>query len=85
MVKLKVSSQVRRKGYTIFKSNGVKIALETNERIHFNVKGENEEHFVIFDKKRKKFSCDCQFFALHEKPCSHIYAAYLFLKSSKRL
>ena len=61
----------------------MKKVLETDKRIHFEVKGESDVHFVIFDKERKRFSCDCYYFALHQKDCSHIIAARLFLKKKK--
>ncbi len=51
--------------------------VETDKRIHFTVIGDTEAHSVIFDKEKKRFSCDCKFFALQEKECSHILACKL--------
>jgi hypothetical protein len=78
----RISKEVRKKGYFLFRKNKVKKELETEKRIHFKVEGETNIHSVIFDKTRKKFFCDCPFFTLHEKKCSHIVACELFLKES---
>lgn len=75
---MKVSKEVRRKGYLLFKKGKVKKVLETDRRIHFRVEGETDTHSVIFDKEKKEFSCDCPFFTLHQKICSHIVACKLF-------
>ena len=73
----KISEEVRKKGYTLFKNGNVKKELETAKRIHFKVVGETETHSVIFDKIKNEWGCDCRFFALKERGCSHIYAAKL--------
>jgi len=78
----RISKEVRKKGYFLFRKNKVKKELETEKRIHFKVEGETNIHSVIFDKTRKKFFCDCPFFTLHERKCSHIVACELFLKES---
>ncbi|MEM5883229.1 MAG: hypothetical protein QXQ77_03240 [Candidatus Aenigmatarchaeota archaeon] len=75
-----VSREVRKKGYLLFRKNRVKKELETERRIHFKVEGETEIHSVIFDKIKNKFFCDCSYFTLHERKCSHIIACELFLK-----
>ncbi len=75
----KVSRDVERKGYLLFKQKKARVELETEKRIHLKVKGETEEHAVIFDKEKNEFSCDCQFFALKQKTCSHIIACKILL------
>ncbi len=74
---MKVSKEVRRKGYLLFKKGKVEKVLETDKRIHFKVRGETDVHSVIFDKEKRKFSCDCPWFSLKERTCSHIYAVKL--------
>lgn len=74
---MKVSKEVRRKGYLLFKKGAVKKVLETQKRIHFKVKGKTDVYSVIFDKEKGKFLCDCPWFSLKEKTCSHIYAVKL--------
>ena len=77
----KISREVRRKGYALFKEGKVKVEFETTRRIHFSVEGETETHSVIFDKEKEKWSCDCRWSSLKEGICSHIYAAMLKRKA----
>jgi len=77
----KISLRTERKGYWLFKQGKVKKDLETDKRIHFVVKSKDRDHFVIFDKKNNEFSCDCEFYSLHLKTCSHIIASQLYLKN----
>lgn len=77
-----VSQETRRKGTKLFEEGMVKEDLETDKRIHFRVIGESDVHFVIFDKEKNQFSCDCAFFTLHQKKCSHIIAAELYLRQN---
>ena len=81
---MKISKITERKGYWLFKQGKVVKDIETDKRIHFVVKSKMKDHFVIFDKIKKEFSCDCQFFSLHLKPCSHILASKMFLKGNKK-
>jgi len=81
---MSVSKKTERKGYWLFKQEKVKKDLETDKRIHFIVQGENEERFVIFDKKKKDFSCDCEYFSLHQKPCSHIIASEFYMEDETK-
>ncbi len=76
---MKVSKKTERKGYWLYKQGKVKKDLETDKRIHFIVQSNEKEHFVIFDKLKQKFSCDCDFFSLHFKTCSHIIASKFYL------
>lgn len=78
-----ISKRTERKGYWLFKDGKVKRDLETDKRVHFLVKSKEQEHFVIFDKAKKEFSCDCEFYALHLKPCSHIIASQMCLNEQK--
>jgi hypothetical protein len=75
-----VSTKTERKGYWMFKQEKVKKDLETDKRIHFMVGSEEKDHYVIFDKSKNRFSCDCEFFSLHQGTCSHIIASQFYLK-----
>ena len=75
-----ISTKTERKGYWIFKQGKVKKDLETDKRIHFIIEFEEKDHYVIFDKLKNKFSCDCEFFSLHQETCSHIIASKYFLE-----
>ena len=79
----KPSKEVRRKGYALFKRGDIKKELDTDKRVHFTVKGETEEHSVIFDKIKNKWFCDCRYASLGKGECSHIYAAKLLEKSKE--
>ena len=78
-----ISPKTERKGYWLFKQGKVKKDLETGKRVHFVVQSEDRDHFVIFDKNKNEFSCDCEYYSLHLKTCSHILASKFCLKSEK--
>ncbi|MEM5791143.1 MAG: hypothetical protein QXP77_03820, partial [Candidatus Aenigmatarchaeota archaeon] len=73
-----------RKAYSLFRQKRVRIEFETDKRIHFKVRGETDEHSVIFDKEKKEFTCDCKFFSLKQKSCSHILACRIFLEKLRK-
>ena len=74
-----VSREVKKKAYWLFRSGKVRKDMESEKRIFFSVFS-RETHSVIFDKDKNEFSCDCNYFSLHFKPCSHIIAVKLFLE-----
>ena len=76
---MRISREVKLKARKIFEEKKIRKDFETEKRIHFKVQGETQEHFVIFDKTTRKFSCDCPYFSLKERSCSHIEAVKLFL------
>lgn len=71
-------SSIRKKGEQLFKEGKVKKDFETDKRIYFTVTS-SEIHSVIFDKTKNTWECDCKYFALKGKECSHIYACKLYL------
>lgn len=73
----RASEEVKKKGQRLFSDDKVKKEIDTDRRTHFLVQGETEKHSVIFDKDRKRWSCDCRYFALTQRMCSHIVAAKL--------
>jgi hypothetical protein len=80
---MKISDEVKTKAKKLIEEGKVIKEIETLKRIHFKVRGEREEHSVIFDKEKNKFSCDCPYFTLKEKYCSHVEAVKLLLKKEK--
>jgi len=80
-----ISTKTERKGYWLFKQGKVKKDLETDKRIHFIIENEEKNHYVIFDKIKNRFSCDCEFFSLHQEACSHIIACQFFLKEKLKI
>lgn len=81
---MKISDEIKIKAKKLLKEGKVKEEFETDKRIHFKVQGETEEHSVIFDKEKNEFSCDCTYFTLKKKYCSHIEAVKLLLKKKKK-
>lgn len=64
------------------RENRIKIDFESENKIYFTVETK-EKHSVIYDKMTKKFICDCKYFSLKSRECSHILAAKMFLESKK--
>ena len=73
-----LSWRTKRKGFWLFKQSKVRKDVKTNKRVYFIVSGDRQ-HSVIFDKLKKTYTCDCEYFSLKLKDCSHIYAVKLFL------
>ena len=69
-----VDIRTKRKGYWLFKNNQVKKEVDTAKRIHFTVKGKEEDHYVIYDKLKDEYQCDCKFYSIKFDDCSHIIA-----------
>ena len=80
---MKISKVVERKALQIFKEGRAKLDLETDKRMHFKVKGDSEEHSVIFDKGKNNFLCDCKYGSLKEGYCSHIEGSILLMTHKK--
>lgn len=70
------------KGKKLLREGRVTKEVETSSRIHFTV-ASSEPHSVIFDKEANRWSCDCQFFTLRQRVCSHILACMLYLEKEK--
>ena len=84
IVKKRISINLIKKGYELFKKGKIRLTVNTNKRMHFEVAGTSDIHYVTYDKQSKKFTCDCQYFSLHQKECSHIIAVKLFLENIKK-
>ena len=70
---------VHKKAFELYKKKRIKVEVISLRRIHFKVMS-REEHSVIYDKIQKNFFCDCKYFTLKLKECSHIKACKLLLK-----
>ncbi|MEM5879439.1 MAG: hypothetical protein QXU74_03025 [Candidatus Aenigmatarchaeota archaeon] len=81
---MKISDEIKIKAKKLFEEGKIRKEIETEKRIHFKVQGETEEHSVILEKKSKNFLCDCPYFTLKEKNCSHIEAVKLFLRKKSQ-
>lgn len=51
---------------------------KTEFHIHFMVDS-NERHYIIFDKLKNEWRCDCKWWTLKNSECSHILASKLKL------
>ncbi len=67
------------KARKLLKEGKVRKDFENEKRIYFTVYS-REAHSVIYEKEKKKFLCDCKYFSVKGKECSHIIACKLFLK-----
>ena len=76
----KLSWKTKRKGYWLFKNGKVKKEIDTPKRTHFTVSGNEEDRQVSYDKSKDSWSCDCRFYALKLKDCSHIIACKHFIR-----
>jgi hypothetical protein len=80
---MRISELVKRKGENLVRDGKVVKEFESSQRIYFTVFSKSQ-HSVIFDKEREEWSCDCQFFSLKQKECSHILACKLFLNINSK-
>ncbi len=71
------------KARRILREGKIKIDFETETKIYFKVFSK-EEHSVIYDKIKKSFNCDCKWFSLKARECSHILAAKMYLEKIKK-
>lgn len=49
--------------------------METQSTIYFKAPGTEETHEVMYNKRTKKWSCDCRHYVMRATQCSHIIAA----------
>ena len=48
--------------------------------LYFKVRSGDREYQVIFRGPQKQWLCDCQYFVMKAKTCSHVIACKLWLK-----
>ncbi|MCW1293999.1 MAG: SWIM zinc finger family protein [Candidatus Parvarchaeota archaeon] len=66
--------------------NKVKLDYKTDKHASFTVKDDEKVHNVMYFSEKsgdKRWQCDCKWYTLQNKPCSHIYAVCLALKDKK--
>ena len=71
------ASIISKKSAKIFQEGRVKKEIETYRRVHFQVFGDTEIYSVTFDKTKNQWTCDCKYWVMRQKECSHISAAKL--------
>ena len=63
----------------------VKIDYATGKHMSFIVHGEESNHNVMYFVEKtgdKRWQCDCKWYTLQSKTCSHIIAVNLAIKNS---
>ncbi len=66
--------------------NSVKLDYGTEKHLSFLVKGDENTHNVMYfneKKSEKRWQCDCKWYTLQDKLCSHIIAVNLALINHK--
>ncbi|MEM0243423.1 MAG: hypothetical protein QXS69_04105 [Candidatus Aenigmatarchaeota archaeon] len=71
---------IKVKARKLLRENRVKKDFENDFRIHFSVKGDKDVHYVIYDKNKNEFSCDCKWFSIKKRECSHILACKMLMQ-----
>jgi len=66
------------KASKLLREGNVRKDFETKNRIYFSVKS-SELHSVFYDKEKNVWSCDCKYFSIKLKPCSHIIACKMLI------
>jgi len=79
---MEVSKETKKKAEATVNQGKVNKILETENRIHFKVWGETELHSVIYEKKYQKWKCDCKYYTLKRKHCSHILSCQILVEKS---
>lgn len=69
---------IYKKAKRLVKENRVRLDFETGKRIYFTVYS-REVHSVIYEKSEKKYICDCKYFSVKGKECSHILACKIYM------
>jgi hypothetical protein len=75
--------EIEKKARKLFREGRVRLDFESEKRIYFTVYS-RDVHSVIFDKERNEFKCDCKYFSVKQKECSHIKACKLLLKDLEK-
>ena len=71
---------IEEKADKLVKENKVKL-VSSGRSLIFEVAGTEYPHTVVFNEKG--FSCDCAYWTLRSKICSHVLACIIFSKLNK--
>lgn len=69
----------KRKALRLLKESRARIELRTTRSVYFKVQGDNADYTVKYDRRRKRWSCDCLHWVIRSKKCSHILASEILL------
>jgi len=63
------------KAKKLIKNKDLQLNFLVNKKAYFKVKN----YSILIDLRNKKFICDCNYFILRKKYCSHILASLFYL------
>jgi hypothetical protein len=75
--------EIEKKARKLFREGRVRLDFESEKRIYFTVYS-RDVHSVIYDKEKNDFKCDCKYFSVKQRECSHIKACKLLLKDLEK-
>jgi len=75
--------EIEKKARKLFREGRVRLDFESEKRIYFTVYS-RDVHSLIYDKEKNDFKCDCKYFSVKQKECSHIKACKLLLKDLEK-
>lgn len=75
-----LSRPVVDKALRLFGDGAVTLDREAGGGVYFAVMG----HDIIYRLDRKRWMCDCEFFSVKAKYCSHILAVHIFLDDGSK-
>jgi hypothetical protein len=75
--------EIEKKARKLFREGRVRLDFESEKRIYFTVYS-RDVHSVIYDKEKNEFKCDCKYFSVKQRECSHIKACKLLLKDLEK-
>jgi len=75
--------EIEKKARRLLRESRVRKDFESEKRIYFTVYS-RDVHSVIYDKEKNEFKCDCKYFSVKQKECSHIKACKLLLKDLEK-
>lgn len=70
--------EIYKKAKKLVKENRIRLDFQTSKRIYFTVYS-REVHSVIYEKDNRKFVCDCKYFSVKSRECSHIIACKIYM------
>ena len=77
-----VSLYLRKKARKLVEEDRVSVEAKGSS-LYFIVRS-TRVHEVIYNGKTKRWICDCPYFSVKGKECSHILAAKLYLSAGKK-
>lgn len=92
-----IDTNVRKKGYFLHKTGGVKFSFYANDELNFQVNGNEQDFYIVQVKLTESpepdffsdsdepddFRCECVYFEDHLE-CKHVAAALYFILENKR-